>query len=538
MTTILPEPVRTTVGGIRTLWADVPGDHVGALVVGVGARDLTPATAGLHHLVEHLVMSRVGRVTAEHNAESGPDSLVFWAAGDLAAVADFLRRVTGAMRSLCDVRDEDLAIERATVVAEVGPENLYAHVGPFASRWGAAGLGLVDLSHAALLALDAQDVRDFAERWFVTGSTRLVLSGPPGDDLDVRLPERAAPAREPHPAPLDLPTPGIVYGDEGGLSLSFLVEAETVARQVVGEVVEETLLRELRLRTGRVYSVEVGAWQVDDATTSWVLHTDPSSPAGALDVLASAVHTLRRIASQGPDADVLVHARSALRSRATLTDARRGWLVHLAEAEARGLRTPTEWTGAIDDVDAEEVRATVAAMLPTLLVTYPRALVADPEACERLEQDLNLEPHRRFRTYEGMSQREVMVDLTTGGTGAPGVVRGLLSSGGSRHRGRLRSPHRGEEIWLGPQQLFLPSLGARVLAHDVVLAGEDDDGDVELVTRTGDSVILNPTHFRGAAGPWSRYLSALPPHVVRHKRGLTELLARGDVGAQGRTAQR
>lgn len=528
MTAILPEPVRTTVGGIPTLWADVPGDHVGALVVGVGARDLSPTTAGLHHLVEHLVMARVGRVATEHNAESGPDSLVFWAAGDPSAVADFLGRVTAAMRSLADVRDEDLAVERATVVAEVGPENLYAHVGPFASRWGTAGLGLVDLSHAALLALTASDVREFAARWFVTGSTRLVLTGPPGDDLEVVLPDRPAPARAPHPAPLDLPVPGIVYGDEGGLSLSFLVGAGTLVRQVVGEVLEETLLRELRLRTGRVYSVEVGAWTVDGDTTSWVLHTDPSSPRAALDVLASAVRTLRRLAEEGPDADVLAHVRSALRSRWSMTDTRRSWLVQTAEAEARGQRPPTAWTSDVDAVDAEQVRAAVAAMLPTLLVTYPRGLVADPEACERLEQELGLEPHRRFRSYDGLSRREVMVDIATGGEGAPGFVRGMLSARGSQHRGKLRSPQRGEEIWLGPRQLFLPAIGARLLVQDLVLVGEDDDGDVELVTRTGDAVILNPRHFRRASRPWARYLASIPPQVVRHKRGLAEILARVD----------
>lgn len=526
MTTTDPVLVeRSTCGGIPTLWADVGGDHVGALVVGVGGRDLSPTTAGLHHLVEHLVMARVGRVTVEHNAQSSPDSLIFWASGDPDDVADFLNRVTVAARSLLDVRDEDLAVERATVLTEVGPESLYASVGPFSSRWGAAGLGLLDLDHTALLALTAAEVRAFVARWFVTGCARVVLSGPPVPALDVSLPVGEAPSRAPHPGPLDMPTPGIAYGDDGSLSLSFLVRADPVVRQVTGEVVEESLMRELRLRTGRVYSVDVSAWLVDDVTSAWVVSTDPATPAATLDVLAAAVRTLRRLAEVGPDADVLAHAQAALRARWALSDARRSWLVQTAEHELRGLPAPAPWTAATAAVDADGVRAAVAGMLPSLLVGYPRHLVDDPDACERLEQELGLEPHRPFRTYEGLGRREIAIDIATGGEGAAGLPRALLSSTGTTHRGKFFGPQRGNEIALGPRQLVLIGVGVRILAQDVVLAGEDDDGDVELVTRTGASVVLNPRHFRRATRSWERFMSSLPPHVVRHKHGLARVLA-------------
>ncbi|MBO3087569.1 hypothetical protein [Cellulomonas dongxiuzhuiae] len=513
---------RTTTAGIPTLWCDLPGDYTAALVVGLGARDLTPRTAGLHHLVEHVVMSRVGHVTVEHNAASGPDSMSFWATGDPPRVHDFLHRVAAVATSLHDITDADLRVDRATVLAEVGLSGLYAGIGPLAARWGAAGLGLADLGHAPLLALDASDVRGFAARAFVTGACRLALTRPPLADLDPQLPV-GLPVRGEHPPALALPTPGIAYTDDAQVTVSFLVGLPPEHRHLVGSVIRETLLRRLRRASGSVYGVDIATFQVDATTSSWTFTSDPPTPAVARDVLRETVRALHLLASDGPETDVLDHVREALAADGTLVDARRDWLLAAAESEARGLPAPSR-VEEIPVIDATEVRDAVAGLLPSMLVTVPRHLVDDLDAFEHLEEELALEARVPWRSYADMSRREIMIDLAGGGA-RTGLASALVASTGTFHKGRFFGPQRGVEICLGPRQLVLVQMGVKVQVEDVVLMGDDDDGDIELVTRTGASVVINPRHFRRAARPWARFVAALPPDVVRSKRGADALSA-------------
>ena len=516
---------RTTIDGVATLWSDLGGDFTGVLVIGAGARDLTPATAGLHHLVEHLVMSRVGPVRIEHNASSSPTTIVFWATGTPDRVADFLNRVSSAAASLGDVTEAELAVNRATVVTEVGPAGLYAGRGPMSARWGAAGLGLADLGHAALLGLTVEDVREFAATWLVTGAARLALSGPPPSTLALQLPTGEPPRREAHPEPLPLPTPGITYTESGELSLSFLVDIDPPIRAVVGEAMRETLLRRLRRDAGRVYSVEIVTFLVDGTRSSWTLLTDPATPAAALDVLRTAVLTVRELGTAGPDPDVMEHVHEALEADMSLHESRKGWVLWVAEAEARGdVTPPPPWAQPVDRVGAEQVRDAVGSMLDSLLVTFPQHLVGDGDVFDALEKELDLTPRAPLPTYEGMSRREIMIDLAGGGV-ETGLGSALTSSRGTVHKGKFFGPARGLEIWLGPRQVAFTSLGAKITVDDLVLVGEDDDGDVELVTRSGAAVLVNPAYFRGATEPWRRFMSAVPPQIVRHKRGINELAA-------------
>ncbi|MBO0921404.1 hypothetical protein J1G42_11260 [Cellulomonas sp. zg-ZUI222] len=127
-----------------------------------------------------------------------------------------------------------------------------------------------------------------------------------------------------------------------------------------------------------------------------------------------------------------------------------------------------------------------------------------------------------LRTFTGMSRRDIARDLAGGGVAADQRP----SPGGARvtfHSGRFFGPQRGAQISLGPGRLVLVSAGVAVRTEDVVLLGEDDDGDVELVTRTGASLVLDPKHFRGTAGPWQRFVAAMPPGVERSKRGAAAL---------------
>ncbi|AEE45635.1 insulinase family protein [Cellulomonas fimi] len=514
--------VRTTrsADGVPVLWTPVPGDTFGGLVVGVGARDVTPATTGIHHLVEHLVMARVGPVVVEHNAESSLDSLVFWASGRTDAVVGFLGRVGAAIAALGDVTDEEVDLQRATIRRELGLPGMYAAAGPLSARFGAAGLGLADVEHAALPAITAADVHAFAARWMVAGNARVVLTTEPPQDLAVGMPLGDAPARPAHPAPVDGPLPGLVVTPAGrGASLSFLVGGTPAARMVTGTLVEEVLTRRLRHADGAVYSVALASWWVDATTSAWVVGMDPEEQRAGR-VLLDAYRTLLGVAADGPDDDVLAHARAVLLEQMGSVDGHRGLLALNAEADLRGVPRPPDLATEVADAAAvtrEQVRALLEDALARVILVVP-ADGFDDETATAFE-DLGVTYRHMYPAFEG-SPRELMRNLMSGGTATRGLLSAALSEAGSVHPGRFFGPRRGEEIWLGPRQLALPSLAAHVTVEDVVLAGEDDDGDVELVTRTGGTVLLNPAHFRRAATPWARFMSALPPEVVRHKRGV------------------
>src|SRR3712207_8922450 len=79
------------VDGVRTLSADLAVDPTLTLAFGVGDCDLTPSTAGITHLVEHLVLRRVGHVAVPSNGASGLLATSFYAVGSERERVDFVR---------------------------------------------------------------------------------------------------------------------------------------------------------------------------------------------------------------------------------------------------------------------------------------------------------------------------------------------------------------------------------------------------------------------------------------------------------------
>jgi hypothetical protein len=517
----------TTQDGVGVIWGDVDGDPFGALVVGAGGRDLEPTTAGLHHLVEHVVMGRVGSVTIEHNAESSLDTICFWAAGDRAAVLDYLRRVAAALASLETVTDEEVARHRQVVQREVGLSRQYAGVGPFSARWGAAGLGLADIDHAPLAALTAADVRAFAQRWLVADRVRVVTTFEPPDDLALGLPRRDEPGHAAHPVEVEGDLPALVFSPPGSsVTLGLLVGGPDGApehvgtRQLAGAVVEEALTRRLRGELGEVYSVGIGSWWVREGTSTWVVTLDPH-PSHAASTLVVACRTLRALAAEGPDAELVEHARGALLANLRSNGARGGELLFVAESSLRGIPVPDRASvlRLIEEATADGVRDLVGRVLPTLLTTLPADAPIDDATAAVLDRELGLVERRTLPLMTG-TRGEIMRELFTGGDPSVGLVRGFLFNIGSAHKGRSRGPRRGAELRLGPRHVVVPALGVRIRIEDIVLAGQDADGDVELVTRSGGAIVINPTHYRRTDVPWARFVSNVPPSVIRHKVGV------------------
>lgn len=511
--------VRTaTLDGVRAFWTDAPSDPHGALVVGVGGRDLTPATAGLHHLLEHLVMARVGPVALPHNAESGPDSIVFWAEGDALDVQAFLTAVASALASVRDVTDEEVERERSTILRELGTPGLYAEPGPFSTRWGAAGLGLLDLDHAPLAALTAADVRDVATRWLVADNVRLALTFEPDERTALPLPRGAQPERASE-VPVLGTVPGLALVPRT-TSVMVGVTGPAEARALAGMVVEETLYRQLRAARGAVYEASVTSWG-SRADRTLLVMVDPS-PDDAAAVLLETCLAIRTIATSGPALDVLDHVKRSWLGQARSLDARRAAVVVCAERDLAGdpLLEPEAYIAALAATTADQVQAALEHALATATATLPYDAPISPEVASALESDLGLQP-RHLHPVLPSDRKALLRELMAGGEGSGGVVSAAFSKTGSVHAGRWFGPARGGEIWLAPRQLSIPEIGARLRVEDLALVGEDDDGDVELVTRQGGSVLVNPANFRGTRKPWARFMANVPPEIVRSKRSRT-----------------
>lgn len=97
MSTTSLETHTREIDGVRALWADLPVDPTMTLWFGVGHKDMSARTAGITHLVEHLVMRRLGHVAVPHNAESGMVTTQFYATGTPSRLVDFIGRVCEAI---------------------------------------------------------------------------------------------------------------------------------------------------------------------------------------------------------------------------------------------------------------------------------------------------------------------------------------------------------------------------------------------------------------------------------------------------------
>ncbi|GMA84909.1 hypothetical protein GCM10025868_01590 [Angustibacter aerolatus] len=106
----IAEPLhRTEIDGVPVLWRQGPGPLQASLVVRTGLADETFTTNGLTHLVEHLVMRRVGPRPIEVNASVGLLFTEFTATGSPAAVASFVTDVCGVLRDVAAAEPADLA---------------------------------------------------------------------------------------------------------------------------------------------------------------------------------------------------------------------------------------------------------------------------------------------------------------------------------------------------------------------------------------------------------------------------------------------
>lgn len=358
---------RSTVNGIPALWTEGPEPYTAALVVGAGVCDETLRTAGVAHLVEHLVMAAMPRTTLETNAWVDDELTVFHATGPREAVDEWLGTLCRVVR---DLPLERLEVEARVLEAEDGAAAPPALAFMAGARYGTDGVGALGRHGAPSRTLTRDHVRDFVARRYVSGNAVVISTGAPPEHADVRLPDGARPTR-PEARESCLALPGYVADPPVPLA-SWLVERTPVA-PVLLTLVIEALTRSLRHDQGLVYEVDGGSSPVDDATLLAVLWADGAEE-GQVRVLESTVGVLRDLAASGPEPSELAHEQAVARQR--LTDPR-GTVDRLVVGAyrllaGRPVRTAEEESTDVEAVTREDVARAAARALETLLLAGTR----------------------------------------------------------------------------------------------------------------------------------------------------------------------
>lgn len=359
---------RTDIDGVPVYWVDGPPPLSAVLMFRVGIRDESFPQRGITHLVEHLAMSRLGRLPHDHNAGVDVAVTTFEAAGSVNAVTTFLRDICAAVH---DLPSDRVDTEREVIAVEVGdgPGLLDLHL---LLRYGLRGPGLAGAVPPAPQALDLGAARSWAGRHFVRPNAVLALTGPPPPGLALPLP--AGPARASKQfAPLALGGPvWTEHAGDRGVALSMQLPAGEAAA-VGGRIVRRRLMDELRHRRGLAYDVdlEIGA-SVSGAGGSLGIVADP--PARTASRAASVIDaTFQDLRGRGPrDEELEYDLMEALEVRENPRSA----LDHAVRAAAEHLHRGRDWNpdsawAERRSVRAVDVHAAFEGYPTTALLTVP-----------------------------------------------------------------------------------------------------------------------------------------------------------------------
>ncbi|MFI6266184.1 M16 family metallopeptidase [Micromonospora sp. NPDC051006] len=242
------------VDGVPTLLAPTAGPMRAGLTFRVGTADETLARSGITHLVEHLALAPLGLADYHFNGATAPVATSFHLQGSEQDIASFLTAVCQHLHDLpvarIEVEKEILRTEWSSRGASaVGDLPLWRH--------GARDHGLSSYPEFGLSALTAEDLRQWAARWFTRENAVLWIAGdriPAG----LRLPLPAG-VRQPVPAVSSaLPqTPAYFVNGSRAVVLDAVVRRSTAASAFAG-VLERELFRSLRQEGGLSYAIQAG----------------------------------------------------------------------------------------------------------------------------------------------------------------------------------------------------------------------------------------------------------------------------------------
>lgn len=459
---------QTDRDGLAVFRIDGSGLTTASLVFHVGLIDEDFVTAGITHLVEHLVMHRTPRTVANVNATVTPEFTEFWVRGSAPVVAEHLAAVFDAVRSLHESVDaEHLRLERGVLSAE--------HSGgtplgiPYVERYGLTGPGLLASGPVALDGIAPEEVVAWVRRFLVCGNAALTVLGPMPEGVDTTLPDgprhtRSEPELLREVAPMQVVTdlPGVLYGME----LPRFPGSSALER-----IITERLTSHVRTGLGSSYSVQSESLVLDDARAFAVFAVD-CAPGRDREVAVAGLSELRRIADQGPDQADLDHDIAAFEELLADPEFGSALLFAAAFGYLQGIEprlSSDEHLTAMRALTGEQVRDAVRSGLRSLVVAH-----SGPEPLTEADSggaELPIAPPCTGPEIQGRALSRRL------GRGVPRSARLIYNDDA------VALVHEGE--W------------HTIALRDVVGMGTAAEARY-LVSRTGCTFYVTPREFRGA----------------------------------------
>ncbi|MFF0721978.1 M16 family metallopeptidase [Micromonospora sp. NPDC003816] len=240
--------------GVPTLLAPTGGPMRAGLTFRVGTADETLARHGITHLLEHLALAPLGSADHHFNGATGPVFTTFHMQGSEQDVATFL---TAVCAHLADLPTGRLEVEKDILRTEWSSRGSAAIDDIPLWRHGARDFGLGSYPEWGLAALTADDLRQWAARWFTRENAVLwIAGGSVPDKLTLKLPSGT---RQPVPAASSaLPaTPAYFVRGNQAVVLDAVVRRGHAAG-LFADVLERELFRALRQDAGLSYTIAGG----------------------------------------------------------------------------------------------------------------------------------------------------------------------------------------------------------------------------------------------------------------------------------------
>lgn len=288
---------RYEVDGIPAFWVETPEPYFAVIAFRVGVADETLPRYGTTHIVEHLAMSKLGRLAFPHNAGVSINTTDFYAEGDEDEVRGF---ITEVCQSIGDLPMDLLERERRVLKAETETKGSGGVLTVMQDlRFGPASYGLPIYKETATHgSLDW--VPDWAAEWFTRQNAVIGVAGPKPLQFDIELPdgERKLPSI---PKPVIAHLPALVsMGGSGETGVSWMGKRSIPLWVGVGLACER-LREKLRKERGVSYGIAYGhnPWTGEDIHVSLIADSVPehsntvcSDILGEIEDLAKNGHTL------------------------------------------------------------------------------------------------------------------------------------------------------------------------------------------------------------------------------------------------------
>ena len=351
---------RDEVDGVPVFWSrwGELGQLRAELMFRSGVVDEPAAHRGVGHLVEHLVLNRIGVAPHAYNGSVSPLLTSFVTVGDETEVVDFLGQVCSGLGEL----DGDRIEHERRVLAIEGSQRgggLSRQLAVW--RYGAQSHGLTALDEIGLPQMTGEHVNAWARAFLTSGNAAVALSGPPPRGLRLALP--GGPHRSIPAMPTVLPRlPAWFRTDLHGVGAQGVVTRSAAAMAFVA-LLGHRLFQRLRMELGAAYTPEVD-YSPRDALTAHVTFFSQSLPDLVQQVSGAAVAEVTRIAAGDIETDQLeTWRRQSLRAVESADGAETGSARnHLMRAPDRSRAELAEEITAVRPADivvvAQEWRAT------------------------------------------------------------------------------------------------------------------------------------------------------------------------------------